>query len=61
MGYEIGINFTQSERAADLVLISTFTGIEDLEKYIINPDHQAAAGFILKVRESSWVVDYEIN
>jgi hypothetical protein len=58
-GFEIGINYFQSERAADLVLISTFETKEDLEYYRTNPDHLKVAEFIMKVRKEIWVVDFE--
>lgn len=57
--YEIGINCKQSERAAELALISSFNNWEDLETYIQHPDHQACAEFILKVRSESRMVDFE--
>jgi hypothetical protein len=58
--FEVGINITVSERAADLILISEFDDIEALNRYIINPEHKKAAEFILKVREESKIVDFEV-
>ncbi|MGA2297466.1 MAG: Dabb family protein [FCB group bacterium] len=58
--YEIGINYWESERAYDIVLVSGFDTKEDLEAYRIHPDHVKVADFILKVREQSHVVDYEV-
>ena len=56
--YEIGLNEKPSERASDVVLISSFDSWEDLDKYINHPEHKKAVDFILKVREESKVVDY---
>lgn len=56
--YEIGINVLESDRAWDVVLISAFDTIEDVQNYIVHPEHQKAAEFILKVREISKTVDF---
>ena len=37
---EVGIDFSRSQRAYDLALITTFDNKEDLEKYRIHPYHQ---------------------
>ena len=58
--YEIGINYWQSERAYDMVLVSGFDTKDDLEAYRVNPDHVKVADFVNKVREASHVVDYVI-
>lgn len=57
--YEIGKSFINSQRASDLVLISAFDSVEDLDKYRIHHEHVKAVDFITKVVESSTVVDFE--
>jgi hypothetical protein len=59
-GYEVGINIIESERAWDISLISTFDNKEDLNDYIVHPEHQRAGEFIVKRRKSSVSVDYEV-
>ncbi|PLY15451.1 MAG: stress responsive protein [Sulfurimonas sp.] len=36
---EVGVNFTDSDRAFDLSLYSTFETKEDLASYAIHPEH----------------------
>jgi hypothetical protein len=57
--FEIGINKVESERAADIVLISEFNSIDDLKTYTVHPEHVKVAEIILKLRERSTVVDFE--
>ncbi len=58
--YEVGINFAVSPSAADLVLISGFISVKELDEYRKHPAHQKALDFILKVIDESSVVDYEV-
>ena len=58
--YEVGLNFNGSERAMDLVLISSFANREDLTTYSNHPAHQEVVQFIRTVSEHAGVVDYEI-
>jgi hypothetical protein len=57
---EVGLNISHSERAMDLVLITAFETLEDLEVYIQHPDHQEAARFIRSVTSDRRVVDFEV-
>lgn len=57
---EVGINFNNSDAAFDLVLITDFSSIEDLNAYQTNPNHLKIAGYIGKVREDRIVADYNI-
>jgi len=58
--YEVGINMIESERAFDISLISSFDNIEALNEYNNHPEHKKAAEYIMKRREESKSVDYEI-
>lgn len=44
----------------DLVLISDFASHEDLESYIIHPDHKAVGAFMAPLREARACVDIEL-
>ena len=57
--FEIGVNKIESERSAEIVLISEFNSFEDLNKYQIHPEHLKVADIIIKLRERSTVVDFE--
>ncbi len=55
---EVGVNFTDSERAFDLSLYSAFETKEDLGAYAIHPEHLKVVEFIKGVTLESKVVDY---
>jgi hypothetical protein len=55
---EVGVNFTDSERAFDLSLYSTFDTKEDLGAYAIHPEHLKVVELIKSVTLESKVVDY---
>ena len=57
---EVGINVVLSERAFDLVLVSTFDSLDDLETYRVHPDHQEVVQFISGIKEQTAAVDFEI-
>lgn len=57
---EIGKNFTISERAFDLSLISTFASTADLNSYQNHPHHLPVVTLMREICEKSHVVDYEI-
>lgn len=44
----------------DLVLISDFETFEDLQAYIVHPNHKAVGAFMRPLRESRTCVDFEI-
>jgi len=56
---EVGLNFTKSERAMDLVLVSEFDDEKALEEYRIHPAHQKVLEDIKKYAEYTKVVDYK--
>ena len=56
---EVGINLEPSLQAYDVVLISEFENMEDLNTYQNHPEHLKVAEFIGKVRAERVFVDYE--
>ncbi len=56
---EVGINFTNEERAYDLSLISDFETKEDLQSYAINPLHVEVVKYLKSQNTITKVVDYE--
>lgn len=58
--FETGMNFTVSERAFDIVLVSEFNSIGDLNKYQKHPEHLKVVGLIREICETTHVVDYEV-
>lgn len=57
---EVGINFTQSPRAFDLSLYSTFDSREALNEYALHPQHLSVVELIKELSIESKVVDYEM-
>lgn len=49
-----------TESNYDLILISDFASHEDLNTYIVHPDHKAVGAFMAGVRESRSCVDIEL-
>jgi hypothetical protein len=57
---EVGINFSQEDRAMDLSLYSTFEDQTGLEAYAIHPAHLEVVTFIKSVASASKVSDYTV-
>lgn len=57
---EIGIDFVNGDMSGDVALYSEFNNREDLDFYQEHPLHKAVQSFVLEVRSSRMVVDYEI-
>ena len=57
---QVGINVKESERAFDVVLVSTFNSPEDLETYRVHPAHQEFVTYVAQIREKTASVDYEV-
>ena len=55
---EVGINFTEADRAFDLSLYSTFETKEDLQAYAVHEEHLKVVTLIKEVTTESKVVDY---
>jgi len=56
---DVGINFSEEERAMDLSIITSFECKESLDAYAVHPEHLKVVDFIKQVVEYSKVVDYE--
>lgn len=57
---EVGINFNESEFASDIVLVSTFKSKEDLDAYIVHPEHKAVgANYVRPNVSERRVIDFE--
>ena len=56
---KVGLNFSQEERAMDMVLISHFENREDLDFYATHPEHLNVIAFIKTITEYTKVVDFE--
>ena len=57
---EVGIDYSNTEASADIVLNSTFADHAALEAYVNHPTHQAVIPMMQEVTSSRKVVDYEI-
>ena len=55
---EVGINYSDKERAMDLSIITTFDTKWGLEAYATHPEHLKVVEFIKEVVVESKVVDY---
>jgi len=55
---EVGVNFTDSDRAFDLSLYSTFDTKEDLKSYAVHEEHLKVVELIKELTIESKVVDY---
>ncbi len=60
LSYETGLNISDRSTAYDLVLVSGFASVTDLETYRNHPEHLKVADFIKQVVSDTVVVDYEI-
>lgn len=57
---EIGFDIVGSDMSYDMVLLTEFYSMADLEHYKHHPDHVAVSEYVAKVREARVVVDCEI-
>ena len=55
---EVGVNFTDSPRAFDISLYSTFETKENLQAYAVHEEHLKVVELIKSVTLESKVVDY---
>lgn len=56
---EVGVNFSESNEAYDVLMIGTFKNIEALRKYEKDPFHLTVKDFVQGQYEKRAVVDYE--
>ncbi|TYQ17762.1 UNVERIFIED_CONTAM: stress responsive alpha/beta barrel protein [Acetivibrio alkalicellulosi] len=57
---EVGIDFSETNESADVILYSEFETKEDLDNYQVHPEHKAVIPFISEARTERRVTDYEI-
>ena len=58
--YEVGINFSKSDRAYDVSLISSFESEEDMATYAKHSKHLEFMAYSKKVCIQTKVVDYRL-
>ncbi len=56
---DVGLNFSNEDRAMDLSIITAFESKKGLDAYAVHPEHLKVVDFIKSVVEYSKVVDYE--
>lgn len=56
---EVGIDILGTSQSYDVVLVSEFKSLEDLNIYANHPEHLKVGEFVGKVREDRIAVDYE--
>ena len=56
---EIGVNFTESERSYDIVLITEFDDCNALNAYGPHPSHLPVVEIVRSLCSGSVIVDYE--
>jgi hypothetical protein len=56
--FEVGVNISDSPAAYDVVLISEFDSVEDLNTYRLDPEHIKVTDIIRLYKSDSMVVDY---
>ncbi|MEL7607874.1 MAG: Dabb family protein [Bacillota bacterium] len=59
LSMEVGLDYMQSQRSYDLVLIATYTSREALDAYTVHPEHKKVQEYIHGVREAVVAVDFE--
>jgi len=58
---EVGINSQEaSSENYDVVLVSEFLSMEELNKYTVHPTHQDLVKYVKTIRDIRTAVDYEI-
>ena len=58
--FEVGLNISEAESAYDVVLLSSFESIDDLNIYRNHIEHQKVLTIINAYKSESMVVDYKI-
>ncbi len=57
--FEVGVNINPSERASDLVLVSDFDSLKDLDIYRVHPEHLKVVDVIKENAAKVTAVDYK--
>lgn len=56
---EVGVNHEIESKNYDLVLISHFENLEDLQSYQVHPEHLKVAKRVIETTEARAAVDFE--
>jgi len=56
--YSFGKDVMRSERSMDYGLVSAFTDLEALKRYLEHPDHQSVVSLVRSLSEKTLTVDY---
>lgn len=56
---EVGVNYEVNAKSYDMVLISHFDSLEDLDKYRVHPEHQKVVACFAETASERAAVDYE--
>jgi hypothetical protein len=57
--YRIGINFNEASHAWDFAIDSIFRNTDDLQKYMVSPEHLEAVSKASVIEKIKAVIDYE--
>jgi hypothetical protein len=57
--YRTGINFNEASHAWDFAIDSIFRNTEDLQKYMVSPEHVEAVSKAAAIEKTKAVIDYE--
>jgi len=56
---EVGVNYELNSKSYDIILISHFDSIKDLDKYRIHPEHKKVVARFAETTSERAAVDYE--
>jgi hypothetical protein len=56
---EVGVNYELNSKSYDLVLLSHFSSLEDLDKYRVHPEHKKVLARFSELRLERAAVDFE--
>ena len=57
---DVGIDISHKNGSMDLVLITEFESVEDLNVYAVHPEHLKVVDLVRKVTETRVVLDYNM-
>ena len=56
---EVGVNYELNSKSYDMVLISHFNSVEELDKYRVHPEHKKVLDRFSELRLERAAVDFE--
>ena len=56
---EVGVNYELNSKSYDMVLISHFNSVEELDKYRVHPEHKKVLARFSELRLDRAAVDFE--